>query len=266
MCATVQIAPHRHRSLRLFRKRNALLNLNCRTDVLFSRETYCRVCPFYKAKHNHCTRYLPTTETWFVIAFMYQLSIFFLLHALLCILIFIFPVLLSVHLVDRGIKSNAQSKTSAPFRQGFNYPFSPFPLSLSTCSFPQKIDRPAQIYSTHHHHPGNGILASGASSSNASSLCGGSTGGSSGAVVTASGGYVYLPQTTVSPAQTQHQHHQHYVSPQQLAYHHHHHQPNNSYHHQLVGGHQTITTPTLHKKGSIRNNGEVLKRTRVQNA
>ncbi|XP_053684548.1 IQ motif and SEC7 domain-containing protein 1 isoform X2 [Sabethes cyaneus] len=133
-------------------------------------------------------------------------------------------------------------------------------------SFPQKIDRPAQIYSTHHHHPGNGILASGAggSSSNASSLCGGSTGGSSGAVVTASGGYVYLPQTTVvSPAQTQHQH---YVSPQQLAYHHHHHQPN-SYHHHQLGGHQTtITTPTLHKKGSIRNNGEVLKRTRVQNA
>ncbi|XP_058831509.1 IQ motif and SEC7 domain-containing protein 1 isoform X2 [Topomyia yanbarensis] len=131
-------------------------------------------------------------------------------------------------------------------------------------SFPQKIDRPSQIYSTHHHHPGSGngsaILASGASSSNASSLCGGSTGGSSGAVVTASGGYVYLPQTTISTAQPLHQH---YVSPQQLAYHHHH-QPN-SYHHQL-GGHPSIATPTLHKKGSIRNNGEVLKRTRVQNA
>ncbi|XP_058460091.1 IQ motif and SEC7 domain-containing protein 1 isoform X3 [Malaya genurostris] len=131
-------------------------------------------------------------------------------------------------------------------------------------SFPQKIDRPSQIYSTHHHHPGSGngnaILASGASSSNASSLCGGSTGGSSGAVVTASGGYVYLPQTTISTTQPQHQH---YVSPQQLAYHHHH-QPN-SYHQQL-GGHPSIATPTLHKKGSIRNGGEVLKRTRVQNA
>ncbi|XP_065082026.1 IQ motif and SEC7 domain-containing protein 1 isoform X1 [Ochlerotatus camptorhynchus] len=131
-------------------------------------------------------------------------------------------------------------------------------------SFPQKIDRPSQIYSTHHHHPGSGsggsasILASGASSSNASSLCGGSTGGSSGAVATATGGYVYLPQTT---AQTQHQH---YVSPQQLAYHHHH-QPN-SYHSHQLAGHQTIATPTLHKKGSIRGNGEVLKRTRVQNA
>ncbi|XP_062562458.1 IQ motif and SEC7 domain-containing protein 1 isoform X1 [Armigeres subalbatus] len=134
-------------------------------------------------------------------------------------------------------------------------------------SFPQKIDRPAQIYSTHHHHPGssggNGsILTSGAiSSSNASSLCGGSTGGSSGAVATATGGYVYLPQTTT---QTQHQH---YVSPQQLAYHHHHQQPPpNSYHSHQLAGHQTITTPTLHKKGSIRSNGEVLKRTRVQNA
>ncbi|XP_055624974.1 IQ motif and SEC7 domain-containing protein 3 isoform X2 [Toxorhynchites rutilus septentrionalis] len=136
-------------------------------------------------------------------------------------------------------------------------------------SFPQKIDRPAQIYSTHHHHPGSGsssggILVSAASSSNASgSLCG-SAGGSGGAVVTAAGGYVYLPPATVSSTQTQHQH---YVSPQHLAYHHHH--QNNSYHHQLgavAAGHQTIATPTLHKKGSIRSNGEVLKRTRVQNA
>ncbi|XP_039450481.1 IQ motif and SEC7 domain-containing protein 1 isoform X1 [Culex pipiens pallens] len=128
-------------------------------------------------------------------------------------------------------------------------------------SFPQKIDRPSQIYSTHHHHPGSGsgiLSASGAStSSNASSsLCGGSA---AAAVVAnnGTGGYVYLPQTTTQ---------QHYVQPQQLAYHHHH-QPNSYHHSQLGGGHQTaMATPTLHKKGSIRSNGEVLKRTRGQNA
>ncbi|XP_052870014.1 IQ motif and SEC7 domain-containing protein 2-like [Anopheles cruzii] len=158
-------------------------------------------------------------------------------------------------------------------------------------SFPQKIDRPSQIYSTHHHHPttssggggsssvvssNNGLLASGASSS---SLCGGmgmpGGGGPGGAasyvyvhqqphhhqLVAAGGGGGGLPASTT-----------HYVSPQQLTYHLHSavatgngNNGNNGYHHH--GSHQNIAaTPTLHKKGSIRSNGDVLKRTRVQNA
>ncbi|XP_058055071.1 uncharacterized protein LOC131206510 [Anopheles bellator] len=138
-------------------------------------------------------------------------------------------------------------------------------------SFPQKIDRPSQIYSTHHHHPAvssnNGLLASGASSS---SLCGMPGGGGTGSAAS----YVYVHQqphhhqvmgTTGLPATTTH-----YVSPQQLTYHLHSavatgNGNGNGYHHH--GSHQNIAaTPTLHKKGSIRSNGDVLKRTRVQNA
>ncbi|XP_040168025.1 uncharacterized protein LOC120902967 isoform X4 [Anopheles arabiensis] len=139
-------------------------------------------------------------------------------------------------------------------------------------SFPQKIDRPAQIYSTHHHHPSsggsvasnNGLLASGGSSSlGSSSLCGIGPGG---------GSYVYVHQQQQQPQQQQQQQNhqqstQHYVSPQQLTYHLHSATgaaTGNGYHHH--GSHQNIATPTLHKKGSIRNNGDVLKRTRVQNA
>ncbi|XP_053672013.1 IQ motif and SEC7 domain-containing protein 2-like [Anopheles nili] len=137
-------------------------------------------------------------------------------------------------------------------------------------SFPQKIDRPAQIYSTHHHHPSsasggtnNGLLTSGASSSlGSNSLCGASGGGS----------YVYVHQQSQQPNQQQYQQvsQQHYVSPQQLTYHLHSAAgggtgaAGNGYHHH--GSHQNIATPTLHKKGSIRSNGDVLKRTRVQNA
>ncbi|XP_053661377.1 IQ motif and SEC7 domain-containing protein 2-like [Anopheles marshallii] len=132
-------------------------------------------------------------------------------------------------------------------------------------SFPQKIDRPAQIYSTHHHHPSsggsvasnNGLLASGGSSSlGSTSLCGVGPGG---------GSYVYVQQ---QPQQNHQQSTQHYVSPQQLTYHLHSatggNSTGNGYHHH--GSHQNISTPTLHKKGSIRSNGDVLKRTRVQNA
>uniref|UniRef100_A0A4Y0BL11 SEC7 domain-containing protein n=1 Tax=Anopheles funestus TaxID=62324 RepID=A0A4Y0BL11_ANOFN len=134
-------------------------------------------------------------------------------------------------------------------------------------SFPQKIDRPAQIYSTHHHHPSsggsvasnNGLLASGGSSSlGSSSLCGVGPGG---------GSYVYVHQQQPQPNHQQST--QHYVSPQQLTYHLHSaagggNTTGNGYHHH--GSHQNIATPTLHKKGSIRSNGDVLKRTRVQNA
>ncbi|XP_052889708.1 uncharacterized protein LOC128298019 isoform X2 [Anopheles moucheti] len=135
-------------------------------------------------------------------------------------------------------------------------------------SFPQKIDRPAQIYSTHHHHPSsggsvasnNGLLASGASSSlGSTSLCGVGPGG---------GSYVYVHQQQQQPQQNHQQSTQHYVSPQQLTYHLHSatggNTTGNGYHHH--GSHQNIATPTLHKKGSIRSNGDVLKRTRVQNA
>ncbi|XP_049298705.1 IQ motif and SEC7 domain-containing protein 1-like isoform X3 [Anopheles funestus] len=140
-------------------------------------------------------------------------------------------------------------------------------LLFQILNFPQKIDRPAQIYSTHHHHPSsggsvasnNGLLASGGSSSlGSSSLCGVGPGG---------GSYVYVHQQQPQPNHQQST--QHYVSPQQLTYHLHSaagggNTTGNGYHHH--GSHQNIATPTLHKKGSIRSNGDVLKRTRVQNA
>ncbi|XP_052889709.1 IQ motif and SEC7 domain-containing protein 1 isoform X3 [Anopheles moucheti] len=141
-------------------------------------------------------------------------------------------------------------------------------LLFQILNFPQKIDRPAQIYSTHHHHPSsggsvasnNGLLASGASSSlGSTSLCGVGPGG---------GSYVYVHQQQQQPQQNHQQSTQHYVSPQQLTYHLHSatggNTTGNGYHHH--GSHQNIATPTLHKKGSIRSNGDVLKRTRVQNA
>ncbi|KFB49914.1 guanyl-nucleotide exchange factor [Anopheles sinensis] len=120
-----------------------------------------------------------------------------------------------------------------------------------------------QIYSTHHHHPSGGSVASAGNNG----LCG-SVGGSG-----SSASYVYVHQQPQHPHQQQQQqlsaHQQHYVSPQQLTYHLHSatgggSTGNNGYHHH--GSHQNIATPTLHKKGSIRSNGDVLKRTRVQNA
>lgn len=74
------------------------------------------------------------------------------------------------------------------------------------------------------------------------------------------GGYVYLQQQPC------------YSTPQQTQYHqHHHHQQqqlgngtNNVQVHNYNNYHQNLT-PTLHKKGSVRNNGDVLKRSRLQN-
>lgn len=60
-----------------------------------------------------------------------------------------------------------------------------------------------------------------------------------------SGGYVYLQQ-------------QHYTPPQQVVYQH-------PICHQVHAGHQQ-PVQTLHKKGSVRNGNDVLKRTRTQNA
>ncbi|XP_055691218.1 uncharacterized protein LOC129794492 [Lutzomyia longipalpis] len=62
------------------------------------------------------------------------------------------------------------------------------------------------------------------------------------------GGYVYLQQQHYAPAQQVV--YQHQICPTQQVMH---------------SGHQNVQT-TLHKKGSVRNGGDVLKRTRTQNA
>uniref|UniRef100_A0A182JLY6 Uncharacterized protein n=1 Tax=Anopheles atroparvus TaxID=41427 RepID=A0A182JLY6_ANOAO len=123
------------------------------------------------------------------------------------------------------------------------------------------------IYSTHHHHPSSGGGGSVASSGNNGLLAGSAASGSlCGSVGGSSASYVYVHQQPQHPHQQQHSaQQQHYVSPQQLTYHlHSATSGGNGYHHH--GSHQNIATPTLHKKGSIRSNGDVLKRTRVQNA
>lgn len=111
-----------------------------------------------------------------------------------------------------------------------------FPL-IFFCSFPQKIaDRPSPAYSSSHHSTNSSVSGSGGV-----------------------GGYVYLQQQAcyASP-QTQQQQ-------QQSHYHHQSGISTNNVHVHNGGHYHPNLTPTLHKKGSIRNNGDVLKRSRLQN-
>uniref|UniRef100_A0A336N508 CSON006590 protein n=1 Tax=Culicoides sonorensis TaxID=179676 RepID=A0A336N508_CULSO len=112
-----------------------------------------------------------------------------------------------------------------------------FPLLFN---FPQKIaDRPSPAYSSSHHSTNSSVSGSGGV-----------------------GGYVYLQQQACYPSPQQQQQQSHYhqhnggINSNNVQVHNH--TSNGSHYHQNV-------TPTLHKKGSVRNNGDVLKRSRLQN-
>ncbi|XP_063702430.1 IQ motif and SEC7 domain-containing protein 1 isoform X3 [Culicoides brevitarsis] len=119
-----------------------------------------------------------------------------------------------------------------------------FPLLFN---FPQKIaDRPSPAYSSHNTSTNSSVSGSGGV-----------------------GGYVYMQQQPCYSSPQSHHHAQTQLQQSQQPSHYHHHQSGinstNNVHVHNGGHYHPNLTPTLHKKGSVRNNGDVLKRSRLQN-